>query len=472
MKPNHLFYNSNVDFKAISRKRFFLSVLLGLASAVLIYSFFYVLRETDRMMFLDFENRPVVIKEGDRQLFNLFFAAISIILGNSVAISFLFSRPQQAFSTRNNKRNRILNDQAFLGFNFIHWFAKVWFLFATFSSQFMGSKFITNFLWPSIFLIIVLYLDSWKSLSLVIKKYKLKVILIHLTTFLLLIFCLSRLNVIDYKSIDELSYKQRPTIEVPNSKFKDEKYERRYYNYLVFRMNSTSENQVGLFNEQNEPIKLYDVYAYINNWQDELVEELKPRATPRLRANKDVPIRYIKEFELLLFQYGQYKIIYEVGNDDESTKRFYNNQIKYSISPSLHEAFPREPHEPPRPPYFDYINELNSSDTIFVNVGKTVVFDNRIVKPNDLVTEFQKHIDSLTVFEYVYTDNTTYQDFINVLSAHKMAILELKMSNSKFDYEEMILEIHRNQFSRDEKLNAERDRLRKNFPQLITEKFE
>ncbi|MEO1030938.1 MAG: hypothetical protein AAFX55_06020 [Bacteroidota bacterium] len=170
MKVNHLFYDSGVNFKAMSWKRIVLSIFIGLASAVLIYSFFYILRETDRMLFLDFEERPVVMPENERQLSNLFFAAISMILGNSVAISYLFSRPQHVFSRRNNKRTRILNDQAFLGFNFIHWFAKVWFLFGIFSSQMMGSKFINIFLWPSVLLILVLYLDAWKTLSMVIKK--------------------------------------------------------------------------------------------------------------------------------------------------------------------------------------------------------------------------------------------------------------------------------------------------------------
>ena len=42
----------------------------------------------------------------------------------------------------------------------------------------------------------------------------------------------------------------------------------------------------------------------------------------------------------------------------------------------------------------------------------------------------------------------------------------------KFDYDEMILQIYRNQFSRDEKLNNERDRLRKKYPINITERFE
>ncbi|WP_171817146.1 hypothetical protein [Winogradskyella sp. PG-2] len=242
-----------------------MSVLLGLSSAVLIYSLFYVLRETDRMFFLDFEERPIVVSEIDRQLFNLFFAAISLILSNSIAISFLFSRPQKVFSRRNNKRIKILNDQVFLGFNFIHWFAKVWFLFAAFSSQFMGSKFIMNFLLPSALLILVLYLDTWKALSLVYKKNKCKIKIFHFVLFLLLTFGLSRLNVIDYKSIDESAFKAHPTIEVPASSFNNSNNQRRYYDNPVFKIYFNSKNEPCLFNSENEPIQLYDVYNEIRD---------------------------------------------------------------------------------------------------------------------------------------------------------------------------------------------------------------
>jgi hypothetical protein len=471
MKLNHLFYDSNVSFKSISKKRIVLSVILGLASAVLIYSFFYALRETDRMMYLDFEERPIVVPKNDRQLFNLFFAAISIVLGNSVAISFLFSRPQKIFSRRNNKRNRILNDQAFLGFNFIHWFAKVWFMFGTFYSQFMGSKFIINFLWPSVLLLIVLYFDAWKTLSALIKKHRYKIILIHFSTFLLLTFCLSRLNVIDYESIDKVAHSVRPTIQVPNSVFKEELHERRYYNNLVFKMNFTNKENVSLFNEYYEPIELNDAYNYIDDWEDEIIEELRHKAILRLRANKDIPIKSIKEFEVLLLQYGQYRIIYEIANHDESTKNLGNNEFKHKISPSLLDVFPRKPTEPPRPPFGNYLQEYEFTDTIRIDVQKKIRFNESFITIQDLTTKIKNSYSSSTLFEYTYTKETTYQDYINVLSAHKQAILDLKRRHSKYNYDEMILEIHRNQFSIDKKLNNERSRLNKLFPLLITEQF-
>ncbi|MCF7569026.1 hypothetical protein L3X37_11720 [Sabulilitoribacter arenilitoris] len=50
MKLNRRFYDSSVRFKNISLERVVLEIVLGLASSLIIYSFFYVMRETFRVI--------------------------------------------------------------------------------------------------------------------------------------------------------------------------------------------------------------------------------------------------------------------------------------------------------------------------------------------------------------------------------------------------------------------------------------
>lgn len=468
MKFNHLFYDSNVNFKSISKKKVVLSILLGLVSAILIYSFFYVLRETDRMMFLDFENRPIIISETERQLYNLFFAAISMILGNSVAISFLFTRPLKAFRRRNNKRTRILNDQAFLGPNFIHWFAKVWFLFGLFASQFMGSAFMTNFILPSLLLIVVLYLDSWKTLITVIKKKRLKIQAVHLITFIVLTFILSKIDIVDYKSYDEVMLVSNPSIDVPSSSYENDNYNSNYYDNLVFKMNLLSKTKVGLSNVANEQMEFYDVYSYIKDWKEQFFYDNYLRFSIKLRANKNIPIKYIKEFELELLDANQLNIIYEVDNEDELTKRFCNNQIRHSISPSLQEELPQIG-SPPRPIGWDFYKERKFQDTLRLHISDKIKIDDLEVPLEMLSRKLKNHIDRSTIIEYIYANNVTYQDYINVLSAHKTAVWELRTTEN---YDVIDLRIRRNPFSRDKELTKERNRLREKYPIYITERFE
>ncbi|WP_178987575.1 hypothetical protein [Winogradskyella schleiferi] len=467
MNFNHLFYDSHVNFNSISKKRIVLSIFLGLVSAVLIYSFFYVLRETDRMMFLDFEYRPIVIPETERQLYNLFFAAISMILGNSITISFLFSRPQNAFSRRNIKRTRILNDQAFLGFNFIHWFAKVWFLFGIFASQFMGTKFITTFILPSILLIIVLYLDLWKTLITVIKKNRWKIQCVHLIVFLILTFILSRVDVIDYKSMDESILDSNPTIDVPSSFYLNDNKRKYYYDNLVLKMELVSENDVGVFNEANERIEWNALSMLVLDYNNEQSYQ-HGRTWVRLRANKSIPIKYIKELELILLEMNLWRLFYEVSNNDESTASYYNNQLETRISPSLQEAFPRIV-KPPKVPGWDFYKEQKFQDTLSVHISESIEIDNREVPLNMLPRNLKTHINQTSIIEYIYADDATYQDYINVLSAHKTAVWELRATENFDKLDEMI---RRNQFSRDEKLYEERNRILEMYPFRITERFE
>ncbi|WP_157957345.1 hypothetical protein [Winogradskyella tangerina] len=423
------------------------------------------------MLFLDFENRPFVVPENEREMSNLFFAAISILLGNSVAISYLFSRPQNALSRRNPKRGRIFNDQGFLGLNFIYWFTKMWFLFSTFVSLYFGPSFIIELFWPSLLIIVVLYFESWKTLSLVIKKSRWKIMGLHLLVCFCLTVCLSQLDVINYKKIDNSYYAAHPTVDVPSSDYKDEDYLKRYYDNLVFKIDFDSKGEVCVLSERNKPMDLNDIYSYVTEWRSGLVEELQPRATPRLRANKMVPIRFIKEFEFKMYQIGQLKIIYEIENENEITKYLFNNQIKHPISPSLHTIFPRKLPAPPTSPYYDFIKEERTLDTIRIDVSKKVMLNDIRVSYEELVKKFKKHINRETVFEYVYDDEALYQDYINVLSCHNEAILELKKAHSNFDYEEMILEIDRNPFSRNRAHSDELWRLKREFPIQITERF-
>jgi len=469
MKFNHFFYDSQVNFKSISKKKIVLSIFLGLASAVLIYSFFYVLRETDRMLFFDFEERPIIVPEADRQLFSFFFAAISLILGNSIAISFLFSRPQKAFSRRNNKRNRILNDQIFLGFNFIHWFTMVWSMFATFSSQFMGSKFIANFLLPSTLLILVLYLDTWKTLSLVFKKNRWKIKMFHFVLFLILTFALSKLNFIDYKSIDEFAYEAHPTIEVPKSLYENDTYKRQYYDNLVFKVYFNSKNEPRLFNAQNKPIELYDIYKILKDNESQYPEELVSRISVRLRIDKDIPIKFVKQIELELIHYNQPNIIYETYNEDELTSRFYNNQLRHRISSSLQYEFPVLEGQPPRIPIWNPYEKGRFKDTLQLYISENIEINGLILPVNMISSALKKHINDSTLVEYIYSDRAIYQDYINVFSAHKTAAWELRGAEN---YDKIEESIYRNQFNRDEELNKERDRLREKYPICITEHFQ
>lgn len=471
MKFNHLFYDSHINFNSISKKKLVLSIVLGLVFAIFIYSFFYVLRETMRIMSLGLDYLPKIIHEDDRNLYNLFCAAISLIFGNSIAINSLLSRPQNAFSKRNIKRVRILNDQMFLGFNSMYWFTKIWILVAIFSMGFMDFPYLSYLLIPSILLIVVLYLESWKTLIHIIRKNRWKIQVVHLVVFIILTFILSRVDIVDYKSIDKSISNNSLTVEIPSSSYSKDNYKSYYFNNLVFKMDVVSNDKVGLYDYTNQPIELYEVYSYIREWKTQLYPGEKSKFSPKLRANKNLPIKYIKQFELELLEMNQSNVIYEISNDDELTSRFYNNQIVHRISLSLKEKLPSIARPPMPPPITDLEldKELKFIDTLRLHISNKVEINGLNVSLNMLSRKLKNHIDRSTVVEYIYSDNATYQDYINVLSAHKTAVWEMRATEN---YDEIDASIRRNQFSRDEELTKERNKLREKYPMHITERFE
>jgi hypothetical protein len=100
MKLKRRFYDSKVNFKNITHERLILGIVIGLASAFTIYSFFYVVRETFRVMSggIRYSQFIYIVSETNRNFYNLFFASMSLIFGNSIAINFILSKPQNIFS--------------------------------------------------------------------------------------------------------------------------------------------------------------------------------------------------------------------------------------------------------------------------------------------------------------------------------------------------------------------------------------
>jgi len=125
MKFKHLFYDNTIDFRKISKRRLFTSIIIGLLSSFSIYCTFYVLREGFRLMSFGYEPIPLIFTENGRWLSNLFYAYLSLIFGNSITLSLLFSFPQKILSRRNNNRRKIINEQIFLNLNFLFWFSQI-----------------------------------------------------------------------------------------------------------------------------------------------------------------------------------------------------------------------------------------------------------------------------------------------------------------------------------------------------------
>ena len=100
---------------------------------------------------------------------------------------------------------------------------------------------------------------------------------------------------------------------------------------------------------------------------------------------------------------------------------------------------------------------------------QTIKIDNQSISAAELSKRLKSQINKETIIEYVYSKDATYQDYINILSAHKNAVKELRDTEN---YSVIDGEYQRNQFFRDEKLKAERKRIKEKYPLNITQRFD
>lgn len=465
MKFRSLFYDSSINLRSISRKRLLASILLGVLSALVIYSFFFVLSESFRVISTGFDRVPNIISKENRLYYNLFFASLSVVFGNSITFNFLFSRPQRVTHRFNSKRKRLLNDNIFLSFNFSYWFAKLGLSFGIFSMCCLEFEFLPYFKDFSFLLIVVLYLESFKSFSFFLKNsQRLKFMFAHVLLISFLSFGLSQIDVVNYKGIDKAMLKNNPIIDLPFSKFYDQKGQDYRYPWIQVKLGSDSAGRPIFFSD-----KIKYTYSELPNFvikeRYSFREELSPFITIEIEANKESNIYNIKLFEEILSNMNIRRVVYSVRTNDTLYGKYERRGIKKRILPfnlvlndSLTNLAP-----PPPSSYNDWIND-RIKDTIIISFGDNISIKNRLVSKENLKTELMEHYSPSTLFLYQFNLNTSYQDFIDVYSAHVEFVEELRKEEQK------IPDVFKFR-NPSEAFRAEQEKLKEKYPLFISERF-
>lgn len=457
MKIKHLFYDSSVNFKNVSVSKIVLAIIIGICSAVTIYSFFYILRETFRFMSIGFGSTPQILSESHRNYYNLFFAGLSVIFGNSIALNFIFSKPQRITHRFNSKRKRLLNDQIFLSFNFSYWFGKIGLVFGVFSMCCMDFEFLPYFKFFSYLLLIVLYLESQKSLGMLLNNsQRLKFVVIHFLTLLVLTFSLSRLNTLDYKRLDSVMLANNPVVDSPFSKFYNDDVRR--YDYDL-KIKEDDNGEISVY-AQDKEWSLEDVGKIVMKERASRREEMIYFLQASIIADKTTKLKVIKKLELNLLKSNQYNISYIVKTEDYLFDRFERQGIKKRILIDVLDLDSVKNDNS----YFPIMKKKEYEDVIKVQVGKKIIFDTLEIKNQlELIEKFKNANSKNTAFEYIYQEHTLYQDYINVLGAHLQAVDILR--------KEKQMVFQKNKYVRTKEFIKEQRALQEFFPVIILEKY-
>ncbi len=112
----------------ISNSRLITGIVIGLLFSFVFYSFLYIIREMFRIMSEPFYELWV-LTDREVSFYNLFFAFISVIFGQSICFNYWLNRPKRLFKSERFRKISIINDQRFLLWYFLSWFSKIGLVF-------------------------------------------------------------------------------------------------------------------------------------------------------------------------------------------------------------------------------------------------------------------------------------------------------------------------------------------------------
>lgn len=290
----------------IPKYKYFVGVIVGLLMAFFLYALQYMTREMIRVSSSS-EDDIWMLSDAEVSFYNLIFAFIALILGQSFCFEYLFNRPKQNFKARTGRWQNIINDQRILSWYFLTWFSKMGtmygLLFCTAGlGDFYIMSFYPNFNYMFILIVIVLFLQSWNGLLLVFKRRAFKYMLFSAGIISGLSFGLSKVEIVDYKAVNEMVINNRLDVQynlrIPNSKVYFDK-NRRFRNLPSISLVTAKDNSKNLpllFLDHEKVGKEKFLFEMINlkRMQSSAIQDLMPAF---LRIDKDVPMSFVHEIK-------------------------------------------------------------------------------------------------------------------------------------------------------------------------------
>lgn len=465
MKFKRRFYNSSINIKTISLKRLVISSIVGFVFSLSIYSFFIVLNESFRVISFSDYAVPNILNSFQKNFIHVFYATLSTIFGNSIAISFLFSKKKTISQSRSPKRKRIVNDQVFLNSFFLHWFTKLGFTFGVISIYMIELEQFKLYIIFAILLFLVLYLETWKTLSLALGKKRYKFMLINILIVSCVSFGISRIDIVDYTKHDKALLFNKPIYELPKSFFNNEAKQANPV-FIDIQLKLDQNNTSYLILDDKRTYNFSDLRHFFIAERNSMHEYMYYKMVVRIYADQDIKMEYIKAIEAQCFAANINRIAYVIYNEDYRSRRYNVNTLNTYLKESSLMSLERNSKYPlpPLPP--SSIFEFEFENPVKIQIGKNVTFNDTIVISKMLVSKFQKHINASTGFEYSLSTEASYQEYINVISAHYKAVDNLRQLEATKGFD-----IHKEKyfFSEDEK--EEYFKLRQKYPVLISEKL-
>lgn len=434
--------NIEPKFFEIPKFRLIAGILIGLFYSFAFYSFLYLTREVFRILSVTEDFDLWVLTDKEVNFYNLFFAFISVIISQSVCFTFWFDRPRKIFGKGHYKTTTIVNDQRVLNWYFLSWFSKLAIVYGimfglAFHGGFNVFSFYPDYNYIFILIIVVLFLQTWNSIRLAFKRKSLKWMLFSGVIISIVAFGLSRINLIDYKAINQ-SYLEKNIhhnyiLELPETNSYERLYRRSLIEDIYMVKSKNPNKKEPLIIVENNKADLNKLEEIIIHWQSMRSEYDIPHMVYQLHIDKTIKMGFINQLKNELAKSGGTRIAYAVVPRNPEYDIWYYKDFSFQTRiPNWHSDWfnPKEIFDDVI--RFQNIIEINQSAS-----GNCFINDEPVEK--EKIKQTIKHLitnDSDYIIKFHVNDSVEFSDYFRVVSYSREVINELRNEYSKETYSE------------------------------------
>lgn len=431
MKLEKYFILPNTNLLKLSKKSFFIGLGIAITYSFLLYSLFYLTKESIRYFSITDFNDLLVLSDEQTHFYNLIFALIATIFGQNECFNYWFNSPQFKLSRKRVRKNSIINDLNRFRWIFLFLFTKLSFvlgiyLSVTFQYDNLTYELYSNYKYLLFFLVIVLFLQTWNSFLLVFKTKGFKWLVISMMATIVVSFGFSKINLIDTHYLDKKILSKNPfykyELELPESSV----YKIEYSNFLHKKIfiAHTKENHSPVIILDNEEVSIEELSMKLNDWKkDQLLdgELIPPYAQPQLFIHKNVRIDLVNQVKEELSKLGFYVVHYSVL--PKNNNGYINFAPDHFFSIRIQENSPH---------FIKLIKKTKNQTTNIISIKSTpkkdFLINNQSISSSDLRTflknEITKNPDCIV---QVYpNDKMTFGNYFEIISQTKSIIDQLR----------------------------------------------
>lgn len=429
------FLDKKPEFLEISRFRFIVGILLGLFYSFFFYSFLYLIREVFRVLSITENYDMWVLTDKEVNFYNLFFAFLSVVVAQAVCFTFWFDRPRKAFGKMNHIKSAIVHDQRALNWYFLSWFSRLAFLFGLWFGIADRGGFYKFSLFPEykyifVLVIIILFFQTWNKIIRTFRRRCLRWLLVSILAVSAVSFGLSRINLIDYKAINEVYLKKNIQynydLELPESEYYERLWRLSLVNKIyVVKAKNHENNSEPIIIADNEEVDFEKLHEKIKDWQSYRKEEDILRIKYNLHIDKGIKMKFINKLKNKLIDAGAKRISFAVipSNPQYDKRYYFAVSYKYAIPV----RYPKHDVELLKKEDSDKGNLKNIIEIKLQESGQYLV-NEVLVELSDLKLRIKQFIkrDSNNIIKISVGGDSEFSDYIKILSCVKKGIAELR----------------------------------------------